>query len=186
MGTMQKGLLLVFLLSLVSCGYRFQEDCLASRYPTINVPYVEGDRDGQLTASIVRQLNTSSPFIYVNGCSSMILYVRVIEFRDENVGFRYDRDGEGNLIRTVIPAETRSSILAEVCGIDSITEKVVLGPAKISARVDFDHEYYSSPNEVNVFSLGQLSDSDEAQDAAYRPLYNELAQKIVDYVNNSW
>lgn len=177
---------LLLILLLTGCGYRFQEESIASCYPTISVPYVQGDRDGRLTAEIIKKLSTSSTFDYVNDCGHLILCIKVIEFRDENIGFRYDRDGEGNLQRSVVPAETRSSLLVDVRGIDCASGKIVLGPAKISARVDFDHEYYSSPNEINVFSLGQLSDSDEAQDVAYHPLNVELAQKIVDYINNTW
>ncbi len=44
--------------------------------------------------------------------------------------------------------------------------------------------YYSSRKGVNVFSLGQVTDIDEARDVAEYPLHRRLAQKIVDYINN--
>ena len=70
--------------------------------------------------------------------------------------------------------------------IDSRSGCVVLGPSIIKAHVDFDHEFNSSRDAVNVFSLGQVTDIDGATDAAARPLNKVLAQKIVDYMANAW
>lgn len=182
----QWGVLIGFILCQTSCGYR--NGLHAPR--TITVPYVEGDYNGDLTAAIVRQIVGSGRFSYRNECGALILKVKVIDLRDENIGFRYDRHKDGKLKKSTIPVETRSIALVEVSVVEAGTAKLLLGPARLSADIDFDHFYYSNLEKddelgegVNVFSLGQLTDIDEAHDAAERPLNYKLAQKIVDYLS---
>jgi hypothetical protein len=176
-------------LSLVftGCAYHFGQGDLAERYSTISIPYVEGDTGGRLTAHLIRRLSTSGAFKYMPHDGSLILRANLVELRDENIGFRYDRKKEGKLKHAVIPAETRLSAIVEIRLIDSTTGKVVRGPARLTASVDFDHDYYySSRHEVNIFSLGQVNDIDAAHDAALEPLNRCLADKIADYIMNSW
>lgn len=171
---------------LTCCGYKAGYDGLPNEYNTITVPYVEGDWDGELTNAIIRQISTSGAFEYRNDCANLSLLVKIIDFSDENIGFRYDRHKDGRLRDTIIPVETRLFALAEVSVVETASGKVVLGPSRLSVNVDFDHDYYSSRNEVNVFSLGQLSDFDSASDAAHTPLNKALARKIVDYIADNW
>lgn len=177
---------LVACLLLTNCGYKAGYDGLPIAYRTISVPYVEGDWDGQLTNALIRQINYSGCFEYKNSQANLILVVKILDFSDENIGFRYDRHKDGRLRDTIIPVETRLFALAEVSVVEACSGKIVLGPSKISANVDFDHDYYSSRNEVNVFSLGQLSDFDAASDAANTPLNAALAEKIVSYISDNW
>lgn len=171
---------------LTGCGYQFGSNSLSERYSSISVPFVEGDRDGALTAELIKQVSSQTYFDFEKEGGSLILQVKLLDFSDINIGFRYDRDGEGNLLRTIIPAETRTTVTAEMQVIEACTGQVVVGPVCLCAYVDYDHEYYSSRNGVNIFSLGQLTDSYEAHDAMYHPLNIALSQKIVDYINNSW
>lgn len=177
---------LLICLLLTGCGYHFGQGGLASRYSTISVPYVEGDRDGSLTAAIVRQLTESGDYVYKSSNGALCLDVKVVQVSDQNIGFRYDRNKKGKITESVIPTETRITAVAEVTVYESAGCSPVLGPVLIAASVDFDHDYYNSRNAINVFSLGQLSDYDEAYDAVKRPLDEALAKKIVDYVNDSW
>src|SRR5688572_2942270 len=167
----------------VSCGYRWGNNGLAQRYSSISVPYVQGDWDGSLTAAIVRQIARSGSFEYRSQGGELILIIKIMDLSDENIGFRYNRNKEGELKKTIIPVETRLLITAEVVVMESGSGCVVLEPVRLSASMDCDHSYYSSPNEVNSFSLGQLADVDAAFEAVMRPLYEVLAQKIVDYVS---
>ena len=116
----------------------------------------------------------------------LILKVELLEFREENLEFRYDRKRTGELKHSIIPTETRVTALAEVFVIEGATGKVVRGPTRITASAEFDHTYYATPEEVNVFSLGQLNDFDDARDAVMHPLNRHLSERIVDYVINSW
>jgi len=174
------------LIFLTGCGYHFGPGSLANRYTTISVPYVEGDKDGDLTKELVKQLGTAGGFQYLPASAELLLRVKILEVRDKNIGFRYDKNGRGQLEKTIIPVETRFTVLTEVEVIEACSGEVLIGPAKISAYVEFDHEYYSSRNGVNVFSLGQLSDTYEAHDAAWHPLNIALSQKIVDFITNNW
>ena len=177
-------LLLLFMMT--GCGYQFGGSSLADRYCSMSVPFVEGDRDGSFTAELVKRVSTSTSFDFEKEGGNLILLVKILDFGDNNIGFRYDRDSEGKLLRTIIPAETRTNMIAEVQVVDANSGEIVVGPTRISAYVDYDHEYYSSRDGVNIFSLGQLTDFYEAHDAMYHPLNIALSQKIVDYINNSW
>ena len=169
-----------------SCGYRTGNSGQLSSYSTVSVPYVYGDRDGDLTSAIIEELSSSACFRYERECGELLLYVRILDFRDLNIGFRYDRDKDSSLNKSVIPAETRYSILTQVEVIERGSGCSVLGPVELWTSIDFDHDYYSSRDGINVFSLGQLSDYDAAHDVALHPLHRKLAQKIVDYLKYSW
>jgi hypothetical protein len=159
---------------------------LSRRYQTISVPYVQGDLEGVLTKDVIRELSFNSPFIYENEGGDLILNIKIIETCEENIGFRYDRHKDGRLRHNIIPTETRLRLLAEVNIIDAEFCSPVCENIVLESFYEFDHDYYSSRNAVNIFSLGQLTDYDEAYDAALKPAYAELAKKIVTYLNNVW
>ena len=165
-----------------SCGYHLGEGRSTQEHMTISVPYVEGDRDGMLTTAIVKQISQTGVFTYHQTDARYLLRVKIIEFRDDNIGFRYDRNKHERLIKSLIPAETRLKMVTEVVLLDSYTDQYVLGPVQIVATADFDHEDYTSRRGINIFSLGQLSDVDDAQDVAMTPLNRRMARKIVDFV----
>lgn len=177
---------LIVAILLSGCGYRFGQGVLSERYSTITVPFVEGDRDGDLTAAIVKQISISGAFAYEQCGGDLTLIVKVIDYDEENIGFRYDRKKNNRIKNALVPTETRTEIIVEVTLIDSIGGCTLRGPTIIKTSVDFDHDYYLSPNEINVFSLGQVTDIEEARDAVLRPLHVKIARRIVDYITNSW
>lgn len=177
-------LLALALLSFASCGYRWGHGSVLDHHQSLSIPYVQGDDDGTFTAELINRFSKSGLFNYSTNEGALTLQVSLIDFRDENVGFQYDLNKEGKVRNILIPTETRRIVIAEVAVVNSLG-CTVLGPVKISADVVFDHDYYSNRNGINVFSLGQLTDIDAAQEAATIPLYRRLAQKILDYVINS-
>lgn len=172
---------LIALLLLCSCGYRFERDQLLPR--TLSVPFAEEDVDGDLTAAVIQQISSSGVFAYRKEGGSVLLKIKIVDLRDENIGFRYYRNKEGKLKKDLIPTETRVAVSAEVTLVEAGSCTPILGPALISAGLDFDHDFYSSDT---TFSLGQLNDFDSAYDAVTHPLNKVLAQKIVDFVNDGW
>jgi hypothetical protein len=198
--------LLLCTLLFVSCGYRVGDHGIATRYATLSIPYVEGDSDGSLTAAIVHQVAMSGVLAYRSCSGELTLKAKVIDVAEKNVGFRYDCDRDGNsgsenstssdsdcrstgdrkLTNSLIPTETRLTKSVRITLIETATDKVVMGPLQLSASVECDHEYTSSYEGVNRFSLGQLSDSTDAFNAAQQPLNHRIAEKIVDYINNCW
>jgi len=172
--------------ALIGCQYQFGRGELSQRYETISVPYAEGDQKGELTTQVIKKISHSGALRYVSGGGDLVLNIKLIEFREENIDFRYDRKKTGRLKRSIIPTETRVSAIAEVHLIESGTGQTILGPTQIAASAEFDHTYYSTPHRVNIFSLGQLNDIDVARDAVMHPLNCSLAERIVDHVLNSW
>lgn len=170
----------------LSCQYQFGRGDLSNRYTTLSIPYAEGDEEGELTAEVIRKISQSGALRYVSSGGDLILKIKWIDLRDENIGFRYDRRKRGELKKSLIPSETRLSALVEVSVIEAASGQVIRGPARIKTAVDFDHDYYSSHHGINIFSLGQLNDIDAAYDAVMHPLNRQLAERIVDYVINSW
>lgn len=174
------------LLAATGCGYSFGEGGAACSYRTISVPFIQGDWNGELTAAVIHEIAQTGCFEYKKDGGALELKIRIIDFRDVNIGFRYDRKRTGELRKSIIPTESRLGVTVEVALINTATCETVLGPVKINSNVDFDHDYYKSLHAINIFSLGQLSDYDAAYDAAYRPLNRNLAKKISDFICDSW
>lgn len=175
----------VLFLFLSACGYHVGTGEISSNYTTVSIPFIEGDEDGDLTAILIKNVSKSGVLSYCRTGADLTLFVKIIDYDEENIGFRYDRKKRGSLKHTVVPTETRIQIIAEVILVETATNKQIRGPTRIIASVDFDHDFYSSRNSINVFSLSQLSDIDEACDAVLTPLHEKFAQKVVDYLINS-
>ena len=171
---------------LPSCHYQFGHGQLASQYRTISIPYVEGDRNGNLTAEIIKKISTSGAFVYAQSGGELQLNVKILGMKDRNIGFRYDRKRDEKIKHSIIPAESRYTLIAEVSILDTVKNEIVRGPTQMTAKLDFDYDYYKVQHGVNVFSLGQVNDVDSARDAARVPLDSKLADLIVEYVVSSW
>jgi len=174
-----------FLPLLFGCGYRLgQGDSLLSGR-SISIPYVQGDYDGNLTAAVIKELTSSSDVRYQNELADLLLKIEVVDYDEENIGFRYDRTRHDRIKKYIIPVETRASLAARVELWEPCSGNLMLGPVIIKASIDFDHDYYSSRHGVNIFSLGQLTDIDTAEDTVRKPLNDLLAEKIADYLINA-
>lgn len=159
-------------------GYR----CERNDFATLTVPFVDGDRDGSLTQALIHEVTLHTPFSYVCANSVYELRVRLLDIREENIGFRYDRHKKGKLRHAIIPTELRMTALAEVTLYDATTGEVLIAPTPVEAYVDCDHDYYCNRDAVNVFSLGQLADIDAAREAALHPLNVKLARNVADFL----
>lgn len=166
------------------CGYHAGQGGVLTPYRTISVPYVRGDWNGEMTGAIVREVCQISNLKYQQNGGALILQVALEDTVDKNIGFQYYRNKSEDIKKSVVPNETRLIETVEVKVVEAASGVVLLGPVYITADVDFDHDYYTTRDRVNVFSLGQVTDIDEAQDAAQRPLNTRLARKIVDFINN--
>lgn len=164
------------------CGYHHESDNMWVRYRTVSIDPIEGDWNGDLTSALVEQITACSSVKYHRCGGDILLHVELENVDENNIGFRYDHHKDGKIRKTIIPTETRLTATAQVSVIEAATNNTLLGPVKIKASVDFDHDYYTTRHGVNIFSLGQLNDYDEAYDAAYSPLIKTLAQKIIEYI----
>lgn len=179
-------LFLLLLFFLTSCGYKFGYGDIPDHYRKISIPFVEGDATGAFTSTLIHTVVASGAFTYDTKCPDLILRARILDYKNESIGFRYDRDENNIRTKELVPSETRRSIRVEIVLVDARRGCTVAGPDVLIAMVDFDHEFNSSRDGVNVFSLGQVTDIDEAIDAANSPLNRAIARKIVNYLMSAW
>lgn len=174
-----RSLQIVCFLLLASCGYRQEFVPSFEDAPTLSIPYVEGDPDGEITRALIYQIAASGRYVYRAGQGDFILKVQVIDKYDENIGFRYERNKNCKVTHEIVPVETRGWIVVEV-ELFSSQGKLLRGPCRLQASTEFDHDYYTIRDRVNIFSLGQLTDVDSAEDASMTPLYRRIAEKITE------
>jgi hypothetical protein len=186
-------LLLIGILLLAGCGYRFEGAEAEGPTVTISVPYIKGDPDGLFGVELVRALSSSGQFDCVQGGGALVLQAAIIAEGDDRIGFRFDRNPTtGELRDNIVGTENRFTISAEVKLIDAYTDEVLIGPHVVKAHTDYDYvdsnsirdlTFYTPsgvPEKVLDFSLGQLDSVEGAHDDAFAVLYRHLAQKIVD------
>jgi hypothetical protein len=180
----------ILMLCLTSCGYQVGPSSDLNFYSSISIPYVEGDPDGNLTNAIAHAISANTCLEYRRDDGALQLKAAIVNSNDVNIGFRYDRHKDGTILHSLIPVESRLSIVVEFSVVEAASNKVVLGPVQLSAYVDLDHDYYADRNpvdgRVNQTSLGQLTYEGEAFKAAERPLNRAIALKIANYLSHSW
>ncbi|MCP5469660.1 MAG: hypothetical protein H7A36_04050 [Chlamydiales bacterium] len=176
---------LLLLLLLTSCGYHFGTGEEISR--RIAVPYVEGDDFGLLTAALVRSVNHQGDLVFTSRENDYKLKVCLSPPRDENVGFWYaPRKSDVGYTNIIVPMEARVTLTAKIELYDCRNNCRVMGPCKVSAFLDYDFNSDLTNINQHAFSLGQLEMHNIAKNFAMRSLYDQLAEKIVDYVAYSW
>ena len=179
--------LFLLLLFLTACGYRFGRGEILERYSTVCVPFVEGDNQGLFTATLIRTLAAKGSVAYRSSGADLALRVSLLPPSDTNIGFMFaPKKKREEISKIVVSNEARLGIGARIMVIDRRTGCPLLGPLEVWSSVDYDFEPDLSNINENAFSLGQLEMHNIAQEAAFFPLYAMLAEKIVDYVNNSW
>ncbi len=182
-----RGLFFIFsVLFLSSCGYHAGYGGIVSSYHTITVPYAKGDTYGELTAALIQEIGACGLLNYQNEEAELILRVELDNPENRNIGFRFDRRKNKQLSERLIQSEGRLSLRSYVQVIDASNGELLLEPLWIEESLDFDHDFYSSRDEINVLSLGQVNEIEESKQVAIHALYGRLAKKIVSYLNNIW
>ena len=162
-------------------GYKFLHDPQECS-KTINVSPILADTDGFLMSQIVKKISSQSPLKYSICQPDFLLKVEVDQQGNKNIGYRYDVTRKDKLKKALIPTESRYILIATATLIDLKANQIVSGPTKITATLDYDFDYYKIQDNVNVFSLGQVSDFETAKDSVKNPLYSKLADLIVEFI----
>jgi len=178
---------------LTSCGYHVDDDEALSAFPTISVPYFNGDQSGVLTDIVVKSLSSSGVFNYANRGGAITLEGKIVSDNCENIGYQYDRHPvSGERINRLVPNEGRRVVTVEITLIDSRSLKTLYGPFTVSAYSDYDFVDSDSLQDASFinatgtresvlfFSLGQLDSIDGAKAASLDPIYHRLATKITE------
>lgn len=166
------------------CSWRLSPTLDKSRVRTISIPFVPGDTNGALTSAIIEQIEKQGGLRFAHDGGELTLKVSILSNKYDNIGYRHNPKELHRGREKLIPNETRSKILAEITVTEVASQKVLLGPAYILATAEYDHQNYSINNNINTFSLGQLSDIDTAEDVIDIPLYRNLASEIALYLQH--
>lgn len=121
------------------------------------------------------------------------LEVTVVRSSFDPLGYRSDKQLiHGKKEKHLTQNEERETLSVDVTLIDE-NGVALFGPTRVCAYVDYDYVdgdssrdlRFSSNGEKYVvlpFSLGQLESQESAQEAAQKPLYRKISQKIVDLI----
>lgn len=187
------------LLGVTGCGYQWHPDFPQGSRPTIVVPYINGDDDGTLTSEVIRTITSSGIANVGTRNGDYLLKISVVNSQNQTVGYRRDKQKvSGEIKKNIVACEARRSLTAEVTIFEGSSEKIAAGPYKITADTDYDYVDGDSiqdlafidskgiPTTVLPFSLGQLESFESAHEAASKPLYKKLAQRINDTIFSTW
>lgn len=181
---------LFFFLFLSSCGYHLDK---VAEPLSIDVPYIEGDKDGLLTHELIYQMSNNGFFEYHKN-SNYVLQVNILDIVNDQIGYRKDRDPDGNLRKNLVATENRLTISAQVTLVSTLDNSVLYGPKIFTAFEDFDYvdqdtiddlsfiDKQGNRETVLAFSLGQMESIGCAQDVALKPLYKKLSLAIVSAI----
>jgi len=186
---------LALLVLSTGCGYRW---AVCDDQRTFSIPYVVGDTDGTLTSELIHQC-CRSPNISVASDGRYRLEVKIVQDSADPLGYRRDPQKiDGKIRKHLTQNEERRTILVDASIVDQQNQQTVLGPIRLGSYVDYDYvdgdslqdlEFRTDgENQVVVlpFSLGQLEPQEAAHEAALKPLYQKLSQKIVDAISAEW
>jgi hypothetical protein len=189
----------VLVILLTGCGYRWQPDYPEKIRPTITVLFVNGDEEGFLTAEIISCLSVSGLVDVIHRGGDYRLEVFIKAGGNETIGFRRDpQKVDGKVRKNLLACEGRRAMAIEAILFRGNSQEIAYGPYLITADVDYDYVDGDSVQDLTFlgpdgklitvlpFSLGQLESVESAQEAAGRPLYCRVAQKIVDAISSEW
>lgn len=177
--------LLTLLLS--GCGYHWNG---SDSEKAISIPYVSGDEEGSFSSELIRAFAQQGAYVRDNG--RYRLEVSIVQTQNQTISYRVDPQKiDGKVRKEIIADQNRKIVSADVSLFEK--EKVIFGPHRITASADYDYydgdsyedlsfEYEGKRLTALAFSLGQLESSETAQEAAAKPLYTNLSQKIADLI----
>lgn len=151
---------------------------------TVHIPFAQGDVSGEFTRRVIAEVS-KQPGFSVDDSGQYLLIMRLLDTKDQKMGYRYDPIDLEKDTKKIILNESRALVLVEVSLKDTFSNKIVLGPAYILGSTDYDHQENTIDMNTNDFSLGQLTDIETAQDVTYIPLYRDLSIKIGSWLQNA-
>ncbi len=188
-----------YLFALTGCGYRWHYDYPEGVRPTVSVPLIKDDEDAYLTSEIISCLDSSGVLQVVPRNADYRLVVDIVSQVHDQIGYRRDPQYiRGAVSTNLVASEGRSSVQVNVTLFHKHTDEIAFGPYLLTADSEYDYvdgdsfqdlTFVSSSGqltEVLPFSLGQLESIESAREAASRPLYHRLAQKVVDVISAEW
>jgi hypothetical protein len=177
-------LCLSFMLNSCFGGYE-QSSSTISRNYLVQIPYIQGDSSGLLTGHLIKEFSSSFPNQLANQ-SNISLQVKMLNEVEDNIGFQYEIDDNGNRENKIIPNENRLTLTAEVKLVELSTGEVLIGPEIVKVSGDFDFDFDAMKNDDMSLSLGQLNGLNDARDSAKFEIGSYLAKKIVQMLQDMY
>lgn len=176
---------------LVSCSYKSPYS-LHSTSQSLSVPYIQQDLTGTLTGLIVEEIAKTNLYPISTKSGDLQLIVDHLETEDRDIGFRYADDPKKDNSKRLLVSERRLVLHVTVTLKERKTNKVILGPTRISTAFAYDFDPDISDDRITVlpsraeptirFSLGQLESAQSAQTIAFTQGYRLLAKRIAEYI----
>ena len=88
----------LILIALAGCGYHFGQGSLSCEYNTISIPYICGDRTGEMTNALIREMSRSGAFVYQNHSAELCLKVTIVDSFEDNIGYQQGPDDDDGYI----------------------------------------------------------------------------------------
>lgn len=171
---------------LAGCGYHHYP--ISSQY-RFDIPFIKGDKDGQLTASVIEALS-KSPFLRYDPAQPQIhITANIDSVEAEQIGYQYRmKDNDSEVQDRLVPNEGRRSIMVTF----HVKMPESKEPYKIAVEGTSDYDFvdpdsfkalaFNAPNgelvTVLAFSLGQLDSEEGAKLASFAPCYGQIAAKF--------
>lgn len=164
-----------------SCGYHFLNK--PNIFPTVFIPYIEGDLDGDLTNIFIQKITALGYFTPVSENSDFIIQAQVKCDRSDPIGFQFDPKYRED--KRVIPNENRRSIEIVFSILSGKTREKLFGPHFIKESIDYDFlDDYLCEDVVQTqqsylnFSLGQLDNREAAFSTCANPLFHKITDRM--------
>lgn len=137
-----------------------------------------GDQEGVFTSALLAELNA---FGYtIDHCAPYSLFLEMKTPKIQHVGFQFDTTGAP--CQAIVPNETK---LIERVFLSLYYEDIpLICSHSVEFSQTFDHTWLATPNQINLFSLGQLTDYTDAKRFCSSAAKKRLAEEVVMCLND--
>ncbi len=196
---------------LVGCSSARSLSFNTSEYTPLKVciPLIEGDKQGQLTAMVIRKLCSQSMtwnYEPVQSRADYVVHLAIINAESNPLGFKYDSlnvydsshisDFIDVRVDRLVQDEVRRVIVLEGRLCKGVKNKQVGDSFRVEGSCDYDYlnsyavfdaafiNQEGDLESVLDFSLGQLDGLDGAQTTSTEALYSDVADNFIEGLNH--
>ncbi len=155
----------------------------------LDVPFIKGDKDGQLTAQVIQALS-KSPFLKYDVSQPQVkIIAKILNNEAQQIGYQYRmKDNDAKVEHRLVPNEGRRLVKVEFTLEGFPDRKSYLVQIEGTSDYDFvdpdsfkDLAFYSPSGQLATvldFSLGQLDSEEGAKLASFSPCYEKIAYQF--------
>lgn len=148
----------------------------------MDIPYIEGDDKGVLTAGVIKEISSRSSIRYTRGASDLVLRIKLENPQSEAIGYTYATSLNGKQEKHLTASEKRLSQQATIEVVEVNTGKIVLGPKTVRASIEYDQNSAFISRGPLKTSQGQLQQPVASDEFASEKIFDPLAREIANAV----